>query len=60
LYINGTLIYRSEYPQCTSAFENKIDYNKLGLKIWELSKAQSNLTCLSILIKKTRQVHTIV
>ncbi|XP_054158087.1 N(G),N(G)-dimethylarginine dimethylaminohydrolase 1-like [Oppia nitens] len=60
LYINGTLIYRSEFTNCGNIFEDKIDYNKIGLKIWELSKPGSNLTSLAILVRKARQIHTIV
>lgn len=52
LYINGTLVHRSEYLNCTEIFEKKINYNRVGLKIWELSKTQANLTCLSILVDK--------
>ncbi|CAG2101091.1 unnamed protein product [Medioppia subpectinata] len=60
LYINGTLVHRSEFPNCCELFESKIDFNKIGIKIWELSKPVSNLTSLSILVRKARQIHTIV
>lgn len=54
LYVNGTLVHRSEYPESTAVYEQRVDYNRATAKIWELAKPQANLTCLSILIKKPR------
>lgn len=54
LYVNGTLIHRSEFPSCVQIFEEKIDYPKIPIKIWELSKPQASLTCLSLLIRKSK------
>ncbi|KAI1300170.1 putative dimethylarginine dimethylaminohydrolase [Halotydeus destructor] len=54
LYVNGTLVHRSEYPETSRVYESRIDYPRMATKIWELSKPQANLTCLSILIKKSR------
>lgn len=54
LYANGALIYRSEYPESCAIYEDRVDYKRMSAKIWELSKAQANLTSLSILIKKSK------
>lgn len=54
LYVNGTLIHRSEFPSCVKIFEEKIEYPKIPIKIWELSKPQASLTCLSLLIRRSK------
>lgn len=53
-YINGALMYRSEYPGTNDVFQSKIDYPKVPIKLWELSKPSGNLTGLSLLIEKPR------
>lgn len=54
LYVNGTMIHRSEFPSCTQVYEEKIDYPRIPIKIWELSKPQAALTCLSLLIERSK------
>ena len=54
LYVNGTLIHRSEFPSSSQVFEGKIDYPKIPIKLWELSKPQASLSCLSLLIHKSK------
>jgi len=56
LYINGTLVYRSEYPKSSEVFEKRIDYPKIPIKTWEMSKPRAALTCLSLLVKKSKTV----
>lgn len=54
IYANGTLVHRSEFPSSVCVYEDKIDYPRIGLKLWELTKPQASLTCLSILIRKSK------
>lgn len=54
LHVNGTLIHRSEFPSCVQIFEEKIVFPRIPLKIWELSKPQASLSCLSILVRKSK------
>ncbi|RWS02358.1 N(G):N(G)-dimethylarginine dimethylaminohydrolase 1-like protein, partial [Dinothrombium tinctorium] len=54
LFVNGTLVYRSEFPNSTDVIESRVDYPRKAIKIWELSKPQGSLTCLSILVKKSK------
>ncbi|KAF7493567.1 Putative dimethylarginine dimethylaminohydrolase [Sarcoptes scabiei] len=60
IYINGTLIHRSEFPQSVREFESKVDYKRAEISLFELCKNQSTLSSLCILVKKSRPHHTIV
>ncbi|RWS26773.1 N(G):N(G)-dimethylarginine dimethylaminohydrolase 1-like protein, partial [Leptotrombidium deliense] len=54
LYINGTIVHRSEYPNSNDVFGERIDYPRKSCKLWEISKAQGLLSCMSILVKKPK------
>ncbi|XP_013784070.1 LOW QUALITY PROTEIN: N(G),N(G)-dimethylarginine dimethylaminohydrolase 1-like [Limulus polyphemus] len=54
IYVNGTLIHLSEFPNSTKVFEEKVDFNRIALNISEFRKADGSLTCPSIVIKKTK------
>ncbi|XP_054708961.1 N(G),N(G)-dimethylarginine dimethylaminohydrolase 1-like [Uloborus diversus] len=56
LFVNGTLIHRSEFPESTKVFEDKIDFSKISLSLSELSKAKGNLTSCCLLIKKSKYI----
>ena len=47
-------MYRSEYPGTNEVFQSKIDFPKVPIKLWELSKPSGNLTGLCLLIEKAR------
>ncbi|KFM64094.1 N(G),N(G)-dimethylarginine dimethylaminohydrolase 1, partial [Stegodyphus mimosarum] len=56
LYVNGTLIHRSEFPNSTKVFDDRIDFNKIPLALSELSKARGDLSSCCILIKKSKYI----
>lgn len=56
LYVNGSLVHRSEYPVSNQVFQSRVDYSRVSLKLWELSKPQAYLTSLCVLIKKSKTV----
>ncbi|GFS31760.1 n(G),N(G)-dimethylarginine dimethylaminohydrolase 1 [Trichonephila inaurata madagascariensis] len=56
LFVNGTLIHRSEFPNSTKVFEDKIDFNKVAIPLSELSKAGGDLSSCCILIRKSKYI----
>ena len=54
IYANGSLIHRSEFPSSVAIYEERLDYPRIPIKLWELAKPQASLSCLSILIRKSR------
>jgi dimethylargininase len=57
LYANGSLVHRSEFPDSSGIFQGRVDYPRVPLKVWELTKPQANLTSLCLFIRKSKLVH---
>nr|XP_042912134.1 N(G),N(G)-dimethylarginine dimethylaminohydrolase 1 [Parasteatoda tepidariorum] len=56
LFVNGTLIHRSEFPNSIQVIEDKIEFNKVAMPLSELSKARGNLSSCCIFIKKSKYI----
>ncbi|XP_015786561.1 N(G),N(G)-dimethylarginine dimethylaminohydrolase 1 [Tetranychus urticae] len=54
-FVNGTLLYRSEFPNSCELIEKRIDFPKIPIKLWELSKAQGTLSSLALLVNKPKR-----
>ncbi|XP_033325036.1 N(G),N(G)-dimethylarginine dimethylaminohydrolase 1 isoform X2 [Megalopta genalis] len=61
LYVNGTLIHRSEdeIPQSSRVFAEKIDFPTRSLHMSELAKVSSGLSSCCLLIRKPRHIHSV-
>ena len=61
LYVNGTLIHRSEdeIPQSSKVFAEKIEFPTRSLRMSELAKVSSGLTSCCLLVRRPRHIRSI-
>ncbi|XP_076042783.1 N(G),N(G)-dimethylarginine dimethylaminohydrolase 1 [Oratosquilla oratoria] len=63
VFVNGHILHVSgeQFPESAKVFEDRLKhYNLKPLCISEMAKAQGNLSCCSILVRKTRHLKNIM
>ncbi|XP_033207972.1 N(G),N(G)-dimethylarginine dimethylaminohydrolase 1 [Belonocnema kinseyi] len=61
LYVNGTLIHRSEeeIPESSKVFAERVEFPTRPLKISELAKVSSGLSSCCLLVRRPRHIRSI-
>ncbi|XP_014477821.1 PREDICTED: N(G),N(G)-dimethylarginine dimethylaminohydrolase 1 isoform X1 [Dinoponera quadriceps] len=61
LYVNGTLIHRSEneIPQSSKVFAEKVEFPTRSLRMSELAKVSSGLSSCCLLVRRPRHIRSI-
>ncbi|KYN15609.1 N(G),N(G)-dimethylarginine dimethylaminohydrolase 1 [Trachymyrmex cornetzi] len=61
LYVNGTLIHRSEdeIPQSSKVFAEKVEFPTRSLRLSELAKVSSGLSSCCLLVRRPRHIRSI-